>query len=231
MTDADTILSLTTAATGTANGWTASRNQHGRFVCPAISPTPTSTARQTTIRNRMAYVIARWQTGLTAAQRTAWNAYAARVRRPDPLGEPIRLHGLEAYVRCNLSRSQLIPDIQDTPPVDDAVPSTPRCTFRIVLTRFIVCRADVEPWPYTTPRACMIFAAGPNVAATRNKPKGRWRYHAGIIGAFNPAPALQVTAISPWYPPGLSRCFVRYRFVNYDGVPAPWRWEVATPTS
>jgi len=106
---------------GSLAGVTAGHNKSGYYLRNRSTPTNPQSGRQTAVRNALTSLVQRWNNVLTAAQRQAWNNYAANVPVTNPLGDAINLSGQNWYVSCNAARLQAITVLSyTTAPVDDA---------------------------------------------------------------------------------------------------------------
>lgn len=83
---------------GSIGGQTYSHNRYGAYIRRKAIPVNSRTARQVVNRSRFTNGVIGWF-GLTAAQRTAWDTYAANVPFTDALGQTIYLTGQNMYVR------------------------------------------------------------------------------------------------------------------------------------
>ena len=93
-----------TQLSGSVGGVVASRNSGGMYLRNRSVPVnPNSDAQQTT-RTAFGNSSIGWN-GLTGAQRTAWNAYAASTPVVNRLGETINLSGFNWYTAVNSLRT------------------------------------------------------------------------------------------------------------------------------
>jgi hypothetical protein len=81
-------------------GHVASKNRAGSYLRTKVTPTNPKTAAQTAVRNRLAGISSGWR-GLTAAQRTAWNAAVEDFAKTDIFGDLIKPTGANLYQRLN----------------------------------------------------------------------------------------------------------------------------------
>lgn len=95
------------AVSGSIGGITYSHNRGGMYTRTRAVPTNPSSNQQQFVRNALSYLVDRWSNTLTAAQRTAWDDYAANVAVTDALGQSIYLTGQNHYVRSNVIRQQI----------------------------------------------------------------------------------------------------------------------------
>lgn len=90
---------------GSLGGITASRNRYGQYFRRKASPVNPNSTRQQSVRSYFATAIVGW-TALTAAQRAAWNTYAANTPFVDGLGNQKFVTGQNMYVRSAVLRAQ-----------------------------------------------------------------------------------------------------------------------------
>lgn len=95
-----------TEASGSIGGVTYSHNRGGMYTRARAIPVDPGSAFQLAIRAIVAALTSAWNDTLTAAQRTAWETYAANVLIPDRLGEPRNIGGIGQYIRTNVPRLQ-----------------------------------------------------------------------------------------------------------------------------
>jgi len=84
-----------------------------RARTPPVNP---NSPRQVDIRSSMGQVSARWTNDLTAAQRAAWNDYAAMTPLPDPFGGTKTVSGRVMYIRTNVTLLDSLGTVTDTAP-------------------------------------------------------------------------------------------------------------------
>lgn len=94
------------AASGSSGSQVASHNRFGQYLRARTTPTNPGSSFQTAIRNSFRTLSTRWGSTLTAAQRSAWETYAANVPMENALGDAIFLTGINMYCRSNASRLQ-----------------------------------------------------------------------------------------------------------------------------
>jgi hypothetical protein len=91
-------------ARGSIGGQTFSRNRGGMYIRTRAVPTNTITPARTLARQVFANISSAWETVLTPAQRTAWDAwaeFAPEAESVNKLGNTIRIGGKAAYQRLN----------------------------------------------------------------------------------------------------------------------------------
>lgn len=108
---------MTTAASGSVGGMTASRNKGGQYMRARTVPTNPNTPFQQVVREAMGMLASAWQT-LTQPQRDSWNAYALNVTMANALGDQIQLSGLNWFIRTNtVAQQQGLALLTDAPTV------------------------------------------------------------------------------------------------------------------
>jgi len=70
----------------------------------------------------MAYLANRWSAVLTAANRAAWELYAANVPMKNRLGDTINLTGFNHYIRSNIARLSAAAAVVDAGPTIFSLP-------------------------------------------------------------------------------------------------------------
>ena len=90
-----------TQVSGSIGGITFFQGRSGMTARARAIPTDPNTAQQIVVRGALAALATRWGSVLTAAQRAAWDVYAANVSMVNPLGDQINLSGINQYVRSN----------------------------------------------------------------------------------------------------------------------------------
>lgn len=109
------------------------KNKNVVRVSPPVVTDPHSD-RQTTVRDALGALAANWRTGLTAAQRTAWNIRALQQIRHKKLPSGIlsviggnggKYDGKEAYIADNVRLMNMGESPVDDPPLTGAKPDCP----------------------------------------------------------------------------------------------------------
>lgn len=109
------MLILTTPQSGSVAGVTSSRNRFGQYQRTRAIPVQPRTPKQT--RNRALFTVnsSAWR-GLTDAQRTAWNDYAAQIIRSGRLGSSYSPTGASLFTGAAIAIGEL--GTQSDAPVD-----------------------------------------------------------------------------------------------------------------
>lgn len=105
-----------TAVSGSVNGLTYSRNRYGMYTRGRATPVNPQSTRQTAVRTAFAAMVVYWSETLTAAERAAWDTYAANTPVTDALGQTQYLTGQSMFIRANSIRQRLGLSIIDAAP-------------------------------------------------------------------------------------------------------------------
>lgn len=98
--------SLTGTMSGSIGGITASHNRAGMYFRNRVVPTNPNTTRQQSVRTNFSSCVNYWANTLTAAQRLAWETFAANTPQTDVLGQSFFLTGQQAFIKANTLRLQ-----------------------------------------------------------------------------------------------------------------------------
>jgi len=85
---------------GKIGGHVASKNRAGSYFRTKVTPVNPQSTAQTTVRNRLAGISSAWR-GLTAAQRSAWNAAVGDYAKTDIFGDLRSPTGFNLFQRLN----------------------------------------------------------------------------------------------------------------------------------
>lgn len=108
------------AASGKVGAMVASHNSGGQYVRARVTPTNPRTPQQSAVRNATRTLSPFWSSTLTQTQRDGWAVYSANTTFVNRIGDTIRLSGIAAFVRSNVSRIQAgLPIIPDAPIIFD----------------------------------------------------------------------------------------------------------------
>jgi len=89
-------------ARGQMGGVVFSRNRYGLYIRNNSSPVNPNSSRQVAIRALFTQMSQHWRDTLTAAQRAAWELYAAGTPLRDQFGLPQLITGANMYCRFNV---------------------------------------------------------------------------------------------------------------------------------
>jgi len=158
---------MTTQASGSVDGMTASRNRFGRYMRSRAVPVNPQTAQQVAIRSLFAMYSTQWGGLLTPAQRATWNLYGANVPVTDKLGDQVNLTGANWYVGLNVPRSQAdpvgLPALAAGPAIFDQGSMTPPTLTSVTAATSVAVIAftDADPWTSEDEAAMLIYASRP----------------------------------------------------------------------
>ncbi len=106
---------LTTMASGSLRGITASHNRGGQYLRGRTIPTNPNTTRQVVVRNALRSGANAWIV-LSSVNRAAWTVYASNTPVINSLGDSIFLTGQQMYFRQYVSRTQASLTVLSTAP-------------------------------------------------------------------------------------------------------------------
>jgi len=218
-----------TQMAGSIGGTTFARNRYGNYARSRTKPTNPNTARQQTIRSALAFLTERWSLTLTAAQRTAWNLYAANVTMLNRLGESVNLSGFNMYIRSNSIRKAFGLAVIDAGPVVFEIPEADP-TYAIAASeatqQITTTYDDTMDWA-DEDGAFMVGFQGAPQNPQRNFFAGPWKSFmviSGVNGAPPASPAITAvaTAIAE-----LQHLWCYARILRADGrISQPFRHDV-----
>lgn len=97
------------------------RGRAGIFARSYIEPLYTNSTEQQFVRGVFAFCVNHWQTGLTDAQREAWNTYALTLYSDTRILPTRQLSGYQAFMRVNVLIGNWGEPLLDVPPTTNAV--------------------------------------------------------------------------------------------------------------
>lgn len=107
---------------GKIGGHVASKNRAGSYLRTKVTPVNPNTSAQATVRNRLSGISSAWR-GLTAAQRSAWNAAVEDFAKTDIFGDLRNPTGFNLYQRLNNNLLNIGESVITVPPAPVAVDS------------------------------------------------------------------------------------------------------------
>jgi len=178
---------LVTQVSGSVGGTTYSHNKSGMYQRARAIPVNPNTSRQVNVRSALTALVTAWSSVLTAAQRSAWNLYAANVPVTNPLGDAVLRSGQQWYIGCNTPRLQVNTNIGTAvlPRVDDAPTTFDRGDFTTPVPTWSeasglsAAYTNTDDWA-SEPDSALLFYEGCPVNASRNFFKGPFRLLLGI---------------------------------------------------
>lgn len=205
---------------GSIAGNTHARNRFGNYMRARTKPVNPNSARQAEAKARIMLLSEAWRDELNAAQRLAWDAYAAAVSWLNRLGETVHLTGFNHFIRSNAAYIQVTPDRLADGPVVLSLPAGDPA-FAVALSEangITVTFDDTRDWA-SEGGAGMMISIGTPQNATRNFFNGPWRYH-GWIGGTIPGPTPSPdgpTPVTAWTLSEGHRVWVRASIIRTDG--------------
>jgi len=205
---------------GSIAGDVHSRNRFGNYIRPRTKPVNPNTARQSAARSRLSFLAEEWGDTLTAAQRLAWNTYAAAIAMTNRLGETIHLTGFNHFVRSNCAKLECGYAVVATGPTTLLLPNSDP-SFSVALSAangVTVTFDDTLDW-CDEDNASLIIQLGEPQNASRNFFAGPYRFDADIEGDSAAAPTSPdgPTASSTWTLIQGQLVWARARILREDG--------------
>lgn len=171
---------------GSIGGDVHARNRFGNYIRPRTKPVNPHSIRQEAIRTIVSHLAEYWHGDLSAAQRAAWEVYAAAVAMKNRLGETIHLTGFNHFIRTNgthMTWSGVVlpnaPVVLSLPEKDDDL----ACIEESIAGQTFNFECNVDGWgPGVNDKLLIALYMGHPQLASRNFFAGPWRYM-GIINA------------------------------------------------
>jgi len=180
-------------------------------------PTDPATAAQIVVRNAVAQLVSRWNSVLTAAQRSAWEVYGQNVPVTDPLGDSILISGIAWYVKCNVPRRQIVAPAIDAAPTIFARESLTEPSFEVTAATDIasVVYDNTDGWAGEVGGYLLCYFSRP-VNPSINFFKGPYRFAGTVPGAV--VPPTSPDPINLPFPVAVgNKVFGRFVAVGSDG--------------
>lgn len=216
---------LIASASGSLAGITASRNKGGQYFRRRAVPTNPNSTYQQAVRGYLNTLSNLWLNTLTAAQRVAWDTYAANVPLLNPLGDPINVTGLNMYVRSNVALLQAaMTRVDDAPTTFNLGDYTnPSFAYDATASEIDVTFDNTDAWANEDDAAMLVYGSRQQGASVIFF-KGPYRF-AGTIDGDSATPPTSPAAISAPFPAVAgNNCHCRIVVVRADGrVSMPFR--------
>jgi len=169
---------------GKLGGNIFSRNKGGNYVRGFTNPINPNTGLQVAVRASLAQLTDRWSNTLTAANRTAWNLYAASVTVTNRLGESVNISGFNHYIRSGVEFLNRLGGYTDAGPVVFEIPEQDP-TLAITATEagqtISVTFDNALDWANETGATMFIYQGTPQ-NGQRNFFAGPWRFIGNVLG-------------------------------------------------
>jgi hypothetical protein len=210
---------------GSIAGNVFARNAYGNYVRARTKPANPSSTRQQAVRATIAYLTEYWFQTLEAAERAAWEAYAAAVMVKNRLGESVHISGFNHFVRSNALLHRDGKTIVDSGPTELSIPDQD-VTFAIAISEatqeISVTFDDTLGWAGEVGGYLFIFMGTPQ-PITRNFFGGPWRFGDTVDGAAIPPTSPAIVAC-PFYATAGQKVWAYARIARADGrVSEPFR--------
>ena len=206
------------AGSGSIGGLTLSRNKGGMYIRQRAIPTNPNSTYQQAVRQIVADLSNRWLQTLTAAQRTAWDEYAANVPLVNPLGAPRNVTGLNMYIRSNTARVQATLDRIDAAPTEFDLGSftSPTPTVTTGPSQCSLAFDDTDDWANEDDASLLLFlSAGQNPSL--NYFKGPYRLSGGVAGDSVTPPTSPAVISAPFTYASGQKVFIKVTVTRADG--------------
>jgi len=208
---------MMTQASGSVGGMTASRNRGGNYMRARAIPTNPNTPQQILVRGLMAQLTSLWVSTLTAAQRAAWELYAANVPLVNSLGDSMTVSGLNMYIRTNVPALQAgLARIDAAPTIFDLGDFTPVTISSFTATNVVIGFETTDAWVSETGAALLTYS-GLSVSPTINFFSGPYRSNPAIAGDATTPPTSPASRFSSYPPINGAKMFLRARVIRADG--------------
>ncbi len=107
---------------GSVGGTTFARNHYGNYCRNRTKPYNPNSPDQLRARAAVAMLSTYWRDTMSAAQRSAWNAYAAGTNWLNSLGQTIKLTGQAHFVRSQTIRLLVGDSVNPVAPTTPGIP-------------------------------------------------------------------------------------------------------------
>lgn len=209
---------LVTQISGSVGGLTGSHNKGGMYFRARTIPVNPASTFQVAVRNFMSQLVSAWQTTLTDPQRNGWWVYSQNVTKTNPLGDQVKVSGINWYAGANVGRLQAGQARVDDPPTTfnrgdfaamlftaDATAGTADVTF-----------SPADAWANEDEAFALIYFSRP-MSPTINFFKGPYRL-AGTIDGDSITPPTSPATIALPFPTGVGNVvFMKVVVVRADG--------------
>lgn len=211
---------VVTQASGSIGGTTFSHNGSGMYMRARAIPTNPNTPQQAAVRALVSSLSVQWGL-LTAAQRAAWDLYAANVTVTNRLGDQINLSGFNHYIRSNVPRLQAdptnLPRVDDAPTVFDLGNYTaPTIAASATVSGYQVTFDNADDWANEDDAAMLVYGSRP-MGASVNFFKGPFRFADAILGDATTAPTSPASVVNPFTLTQDQKVGVRFQVTRADG--------------
>ena len=205
-------------ASGSLGGITASHNRFGAYLRARVVPVNPNTDPQASVRALMSQLTNLWANTLSAAQRDAWDTYAANVPVINRIGATVFLTGLNHYIRSNLPRVQAGFIRADDAPLDFNLGDFTPCLFTALAATddLGVAYTGTDDWVSEDGAGLIVFASRPR-QNTINFFRGPYRL-TGVVAGDATTPPTPPASFNSLFALGAGqKVFFRVRVTRGDG--------------
>lgn len=213
---------LVTQISGSIGGMTGAHNRGGLYLRSRTIPTDPASSTQITRRFLFGLFSANWASGLTDAQREAWNLYASNVPVLDKLGDSIFLSGQQWYVGSATLRAIGVPPAVSNGPTNFTRPSftAPSSITITTPTSIGFTYDDTEDWVSEDGAGLLVFAGRP-VSPGINFFKGPFRFAGVVLGSVGSPPSSPASLTNPFTTTADQKQWLRFVLTRADGRYSP----------
>ena len=197
---------------GKIGGHVASKNRAGAYLRTKVTPTNPNTAAQVLARSRLATLSVAWS-GLSDAQRTAWNNATELWKSTNIFGDLKNPSGFNLYQRLNNNLAQVGVAAQGTPPQPTTCAAW--TTFSFIPDNTGTMVLTFAPTPVPAGYAVLIDGTAPCSPGIKNA-NARFRRVTSLAAAVATGVDIQaayVTKFGSIAPIG-DRVFLRAKYIN-----------------
>jgi len=218
---------LISQASGSLAGTTFSRNKGGLYMRARATPTNPNSSFQQAVRAIMSQLSNVWSSTMTAAQRTAWETYAANTPLVDSLGESRPVTGLNMFCRYNVPalQSETISTPLLTAPTEFNLGEYTAPTIASVTAPSTMSLGfeATDAWCDETGSNMLIYASRPQGPAI-NFFKGPYRFCGMVEGDDSSAPTSPASITLPFVVAAGQKVFIKASVARVDGrLSSPFR--------
>jgi len=219
---------LVTQVSGSIGGMTGSHNKGGMYFRARSLPTNPQTALQVAIRNAMTSLVNEWSGVLTAAQRAAWDVYAANTPVVNKLGDSVNRSGQQWFIGNNVPRLQAgFASIDDAPTNFNRGDFTdPSMAVSEATQNASITFDNTDAWANEDDASMLVFISRPQNAGV-NFFKGPYQFAGSIDGDGTTAPTSPASIACPFAVVAGQKVFAQVRVSRADGrLSSPFRTSV-----